>query len=102
MAMYVARRQSMANRYSIAEARNQLARIVHDAEKGHPVELTRRGKPVAVLVSAREYARLHAGKESFWEAICRFRREHNLEELDIRPEEFPGPRDRSVGRKVEL
>jgi len=92
----------MSNRYSIAEARNQLARIVHDAEKGHPVELTRRGKPVAVLVSAREFQRLNSGKEDSWEAICRFRREHDLEKLNI---DFPPSarlRDRSLGRKVKL
>jgi prevent-host-death family protein len=45
----------MANRYSIAEARDRLARLVHDAEKGIAVELTRLGKRVAVLVSMKDY-----------------------------------------------
>ena len=97
----------MLKRYSIAEARDRLARIAHDAEKGESVELTRRGKPVAVLISVHDYQRLNGvaeltGKGGFWEALCRFRREHNLEALDIGPEIFPGPRDRSVGRKVKL
>ena len=46
----------MPKRYSIAEARNHLPAIVHDAENGAPIELTRRGKPVAVLISASEWA----------------------------------------------
>jgi prevent-host-death family protein len=41
----------MSKRYSIAEARNHLPAIVHDAERGKPIHLTRRGKPVAVLLS---------------------------------------------------
>jgi prevent-host-death family protein len=76
----------MLSSYSIAEARNQLARIVHDAEKGQFVELTRRGKPVAVLVSAHEYERLCAAKENFWEALCRFRDDSDLKRLNI---DFP-------------
>ena len=36
----------MAHTYSIAEARDNLAKIVRESESG-PVELTRRGRPVA-------------------------------------------------------
>jgi hypothetical protein len=36
----------MTRRYSVAAARNQLARIIARAEDGGRVELTRRGKPV--------------------------------------------------------
>jgi len=35
-----------------------LSGFVHEAEHGHPVRLTRRGKPVAVLISAEQYERL--------------------------------------------
>ena len=44
----------MAKRYSIAEARSNLSSIVDQAEAGQEIELTRRGKPVAVVVSLRE------------------------------------------------
>lgn len=44
--------------YSIAQARDQLPQLVHTAEQGTPVELTRRGKQVAVILSAKEYDRL--------------------------------------------
>ena len=49
---------SVSKRYSIAEARSNLPSIVDQAEAGHEIELTRRGKPVAVLVSLRELQRL--------------------------------------------
>jgi antitoxin Phd len=88
----------MAKRYSIAKARDRLARLVHDAEKGIAVELTRRGKPVAVLVSMSDYRRSVAGKPSFWEALEMFRSEVDLKKLGVEPGDFP--RDRSPGRKV--
>lgn len=43
--------------YSVAEARDKLAALVHEAERGRPVRITRRGKPVAVLVSESEFQR---------------------------------------------
>jgi prevent-host-death family protein len=88
----------MANRYSIAEARDRLARLVHDAERGAAVELTRRGKPVAALVSMRDYQRCLAGRPSFWEALEKFRSEVDLKELGVEPGDFP--RDRSTGREA--
>lgn len=52
----------MSLRYSIAEARHGLARIVHELEDGGSVELTRRGEPVAVMLSVEEYRRLAKGR----------------------------------------
>ena len=40
----------MAN-FSIAEAKSRFAQLVHQAESGGPVRITRRGRAVAVLVS---------------------------------------------------
>ena len=56
---------------SIAEARNTLTRLIHKAEDGEPVHITRHGKPVAVLVSRDEYERLSSGapKKDFWQAV---------------------------------
>ena len=47
---------------SISEAKDQLPRIVHEAEAGSAVALTRRGKPVAILISKAEYDRLQRRK----------------------------------------
>lgn len=52
----------MDDDYSIAQARNQLSELVHQAESGKAVKLTRRGKPVAVVVSLATYESLSASK----------------------------------------
>ena len=48
----------MNDAYSIAAAKNNLSGLVHEAEQGRAVRLTRRGKPVAVLISTEQYERL--------------------------------------------
>jgi antitoxin Phd len=53
--------------YSIAEARDRLPALVHEVEENGPVELTRRGKPVAVVLSMQEYERLQPRRVGFWE-----------------------------------
>jgi prevent-host-death family protein len=92
----------MSKRYSIAEARHNLAAIVHEAESASPIELTRRGAPVAVLLSLAEYRRLAGKTISYWEAYTRFRESTDLTELDIEPGLFEGLRDPSPGREVSL
>jgi prevent-host-death family protein len=90
----------MSNQYSIAQARDRLASLVHDVENGVSVELTRRGKRVAVLISIDEYNRLVAGNSSLWQALEKFRQQTNLEEVGIEPEIFEGIRDSAPGREV--
>ena len=90
----------MSTRYSMAEARNQLPAIVHDAEQGSVAELTRRGKPVAVVLSIADYERLTRGRPNFWHALQAFRKTHELADLDV-DRIFEGVRDRAPGREVE-
>ena len=85
--------------YSIAEARNALGAVVHQAAAHGAVELTRRGKPVAVLVSTRAYAALRGEHSSFWEELTDLREAGIPEPLQ---DEFAQVRDREVGRDVEL
>jgi prevent-host-death family protein len=92
----------MPKQYSIAEARNHFTAIVRDVERESAVELTRRGKPVAVLLSIQEYKRLSSGKGGFWKAFTAFRNRVNLQELGIEPDIFTGLRDQSPGREVSL
>jgi antitoxin Phd len=95
------RRRGMGRQYSIAQARNHLPGIIHEVERGSPVELTRRGKPVAVIVSLPQYRRLLEGKKDLWEAIQEFRQSPDFEPIDV-DEVFEGVRDRSPGgRPVE-
>lgn len=89
----------MVKKYSIAEASNNLTDIVHEAEEGTRVELTREGKPVAVLIGTNEFERMAEEAPSFKEAYEKFRREYDLVELNIDPDEvFAGIRDPSPGR----
>jgi cellobiose PTS system EIIB component len=90
----------MVKRYSIEEARDNLDGVVQEAEEGMQVELTRQGKPVAVLVGV-EVERLSKKRPGFWEAYQEFRRTADLSEID--PDEiFRDVRDPSPGRDVDL
>lgn len=88
--------------YSVAEARQNFARLIRSAERGKAVEITRRGHPVAVLLSAAEYLALTDERPSFSEALHRLRADLHVEELGIGDEEFGGLRGDSPGREVAL
>ena len=90
----------MLKQYSIAKARDHFTSLVRAVERDSAVELTRRGKPVVVMLSIQEYKRLSSRQASFWEAYSAFRKQVNLQELGIEPDTFTGLRDRSPGREV--
>ena len=90
----------MTHVYSIAEARDNLARAVHEAEEGRLVEIHRRGKPVAVLLSATDYLRLTQPRADFGRAVRDFRRVHEVVLAGLEPETFDDLRDPHPGRKV--
>lgn len=92
----------MSHRYSIAEARSRLPRIVDEAEAGIEVELTRRGRPVAVLVSCREFERLRGKRLHFRDAYRKFLKAHSLQEIGLDDDFATAARDRTTGRKVSL
>ncbi len=89
-------------RYSIAQGRDRLPGLVHEAEAGRTIELTRRGKPVAVLLSLHDYQQATAAGIGFWQAIQRFRGQADLKPLRVGREFLRGLRDRSPGREVRL
>jgi antitoxin Phd len=90
----------MKKQYSIADARNHLPALIREAESGCAVEITRRGKPVAVLLSSREYARLTAEHGGYWDAVQRWRQETDLEGMDEVVDAILASRDRTPGRDV--
>ena len=93
----------MRKPHSISEARSNLPKLVREAESGQPVELTRRGERVAVLIGRRQYDELAAKPRRFSEAWDEFTREIELTALDIDPDElFTGVRDARPGRNVGL
>lgn len=91
----------MLKQYSIASAKNRLPAIVHDVGSGPAVELTRRGRPVAVLLSTEEYKRLRPEKPDFWQAMSRFRETTDLEELQA-DDVWTDVRNRSPGREPAI
>jgi prevent-host-death family protein len=99
ISMYI---YGMSRRYSIAEARSRLPTIVDEAEAGGEVELTRRGEPVAVVVSLREFERLRGKRLHFGDAYRRFLETHSLEAIGIEDNFSASTRDRSLGRTVSL
>ena len=92
----------MQDQFSIAEAKNRLPSIIHYVEKGPYVKLTRRGKPVAVLLSIQEYERLSLRFSGFWSALSKFRQNIKDEDMEISDTDFEDLRDTGGGRGVEL
>lgn len=93
----------MEQRQSIAEARENLPRLVREAEAGKAVELTRRGESVAVLIGRRQYERLISRTRLFSEAWDAFSREFDLAELNIELDQvFADVRDKAPGREPRL
>src|SRR5579864_43921 len=99
MKMYI---RYMSQRYSIAKARSRLPKIVDQAEAGGEIELTRRGQPVAVLVSHREFERLRGKRLHFRDAYKKFLKTHSLKGIGVDKEFAASLRDRTTGRKVSL
>jgi len=92
----------MKRQFSIAEAKNKLPSIIHQVEKGPSVKLTRRGEPVAVLLSVHEYERLDQKTRGFWNALMTFRQVLQDEAVEITDLDFERLRDSSAGREVEF
>ena len=69
-----------AKRVSVAEAKDRLPALIHEAEESHsPVEITRRGKVVAVLVSSADYERQRMPKRSVADEIRDIFEKHGVQ-----------------------
>jgi len=97
--MYI---HGMVKTYTVANARAKLADIVDEVEAGSDVELTRRGKKVAILMSAARYARLQGERVAFMTAYETFRMGHDLMEAGLERSWARGLRQRDVGRPVKF
>ena len=103
MAILMAAWERSVSQISIAQARDSLTRLIHEVEAGKPVHITRRGKPVAVLMSQRDHEALGADvpRENVWQAIQMWRAEEDFDWPDLTPDEVSRWRDRSSGRAVQ-
>jgi prevent-host-death family protein len=92
----------MVKSYAIAEARASLPTLIDQVEAGGVIELTRRGKGVAVMISVDEYQRLRSRRITFQAAYQRFLKKHSLTEVGLESGFARKLRDRSLGRKVDF
>ncbi|MCL5734452.1 MAG: type II toxin-antitoxin system Phd/YefM family antitoxin [Actinobacteria bacterium] len=90
----------MAHEFSIAEAKDHLSEVVRLAEEEGTVELTRRGKSVAVVVSAREFRRLCYSSSKPFAFLEEFRNSHDADHHGLEPGDLDGVRDQHPGRVV--
>ncbi len=88
----------MVKRYSIAAAWSNLPTIVDQAEAGQEIELTRRGKAVAVAV----VVSLRGERAPLADAYKRFLKTHALSEVGLDEAALTVARDVAVGRNVSL
>lgn len=85
-------------RVSVAEARNRLPALLHDAEQ-EPIQILRRGKPVAVIQSQAAFDRSHPQRADLADAAAKWREKYA--EV-IEDDEWLPRRDESAtgGRKL--
>ena len=86
---------------SIRDAKTQLTSLLREVEKGRPVRLTRRGRPVAVLLSQRHYERLarRTSPRDFLPFLQGWRREMIAKGVPFSSDqEIEALRDRTSGR----
>ena len=91
-----------ATKVSVAEARQHFARLIKRAQQGKTIEITRRGEPVAVLLSASAYSAITGEHSSFIDAMSQVRERLGVDELEIGDAEFEGLRGESPGREISL
>ncbi len=91
-------------RVSVAEAKNHLPALIHEAEESGPVEIVRHAKPVAVIVAHDEFERMkrEAGVTSSFARVLEWRKKYakDLDALDVEGA-LSGTRDQRPGRRVK-
>ncbi len=92
----------MKRTYSVAATRAQLAEIIDKVVSGEDVEIMRRGKRVAILVSPARYARLSGDRPGFGELYAAFMQKHDPRTFGVDEDFAANLRDRSMGRPVKL
>ena len=85
---------------ALHDAKNRLTRIVREVEQGKTIELTRHGKPVAVLIGIEEYTRLKKAGDTYLQDLNRFYDRWGHDESGQDP--FDGIRDTGPGRETVL
>jgi len=93
---------SMQRSYSIATTRTKLAEIIDEVVSGEDVEIVRRGKQVAILVSPTRYARMSGKRPGFGDLYTAFMRKRDPRSFGADDDFTADLRDSSLGRPVKL
>lgn len=98
--MYI---MDMAKTYSVAGARTHLPAILDEVEAGKDVQLTRRGRLVAVVLSAEKYEMLRGDRVAgFRSAYRAFLKRYPTKMIGLEDDFLDSLRDRGPGRRVRL
>ena len=90
-------------RVPLYDAKNRLSKLIRGVESGQPVELSRHGKPVAVLVDADSFHHALGGQLRFKELFDTFCRDWPAAQADRDVEGvFANVRSPDTGRGVSL
>lgn len=82
---------------TIADAKNNLPKLIHAVEAGEDIHISRHGKPVAVLISEERYKQLCQPATGVFNAIMEWREKYGS--VDLTDEEVDSWRDRSPPRE---
>ena len=92
-------------RVSVAEAKNHLPALLHEAAESGPIEILRHDRPVAVIMAHDDFVRLQRSRKSrksTFHAVMTWREKHkqDLEKLDVAGA-LAETRDQAHGRPVK-
>ena len=87
----------------ILHATSRPPALVREAENGKEVELTRRGEPVAMLISYRAFKHLTSIRRGFIAAYRDFTTNIDISNLELNPDELFGDvREEIGGRDIRM
>ena len=92
----------MMKTYSVTKARANLSTIFNEVQGGLVIRITRRGQPLAVMMSPTEYGALKRRRLSFRGACADFRARFGVDGLGLNREFFLALREQRPGRTVTL
>jgi prevent-host-death family protein len=61
---------------TIADAKNNLPKLIHAAQAGEDIHLTRHGQPVAVIISEERYQQMLGQGKSVFHEMLKWRNQH--------------------------
>jgi len=86
---------------TISELKNRLPEMVHTVEEGSDLQITRHGKPVAVMVSLSRYQHAFSSGKGVFSAIQRWRQQFSEVE-GFTDEELDQLRDKAPHTSINV